>query len=107
MPALSAASSSIRGSSSSASPAKLWTRRQRSSLWACSGAWRRAATTASHAGRVAAILGRCEVSIGMPCSRAMCRNADACFSGVNPRSRYCSADSASTTIRTVHSTSSP
>ena len=45
---------------------------------------RRAATTARHAGMVAAMRGRSDVSIGMPWSRAMLRKASDCFSGVNP-----------------------
>jgi hypothetical protein len=84
--ALAAARSSISGSSSMASPAKLCTRRQRSSRRACSGACSRAATTARHAGRVAAIRARSLVSIGIPWSRAIVRNAAACFCGVKPRS---------------------
>ena len=39
------------------------------------------------AGMVAAIRGRSDVSIGIPCSRAIRRYAADCASGVNPMSR--------------------
>ena len=72
-----------------------------------SGACRRAATTARHAGIVAAMRGRTDVSIGMPWSRAIDANARDWRSGVKPRSTYSSGDSASPTMRTRHSSASP
>ncbi len=65
MPASRAAAAIVAGSSRS-SPAKWRTRRRRSNARMRSGAWRRAATTARHAGIVAAMRGRTDVSIGMP-----------------------------------------
>ena len=86
MPASRAAASIVSGSSSSW-PEKWRMRRRRSSGRSASGACRRAATTARHAGMVAAMRGRTEVSIGIPWSRAMAAKARDCFSGVKPFSR--------------------
>ena len=81
---LSAAAPARVDGSSSSSPEKLRTRRQRSRADARSGACSRAATTARQAGWVALIRGRSEVSIGMPWSWAIRAKARAWVSGVNP-----------------------
>jgi hypothetical protein len=81
MPASRAAAWMVSGSSSSW-PEKWRMRRRRSSGRSASGACRRAATTARHAGIVAAMRGRTEVSIGIPWSPAIEAKACACFAGV-------------------------
>ncbi len=86
MPASVAAPAIVSGSSSS-SPEKWRTRSRLSSARSPSGARRRAATTARHAGTVAAMRDRTEVSIGMPWSDAIFMKALDCCSGSKPLSR--------------------
>ena len=76
----------IVAGSSSRQPEKFSTRSLRIRWRIRCGACTRAATIARHAGTVAAIRGRSRESIGMPCSRAMRRNALDWRSGVKPRS---------------------
>ena len=79
-------------------------RSRRSSDRSNSGACSRAATTARHAGTLAAIRGRTRVSIGMPCSRAIIANAADRRSGV--KSPW-SVESESPTMQVRHSRWSP
>ena len=82
-------------------------RRARSSASACSGALRRAATTAAHAGSEAAERGRSVASIGIPNRSWIIASADAWTSGGNIACATSSASSDSTTIRSVHASWSP
>jgi hypothetical protein len=104
----SRAAPSIVASSSSSSPRKFrMRRRRRRTRIARSDACSRAATTARHAGSVAASRGRTCVAIGILWSAAILRMPSAMPSGVKPRSAYSSGDADSPTSTTSQRRRSP